>query len=73
VLHTIRGSWNSPKIATAISQVANGVDVLATPTWGVRTCNDYYGDTQYVGHLNDSTDAKQAIGQTIGAWFAARP
>jgi hypothetical protein len=71
--HPIRGIQNSPLIAQAIAQVANGVDVLATPQWGVRDCFDFYDDGQYVGHLNPLNDAKPRIGQLIGAWFAARP
>jgi hypothetical protein len=71
--HPIRGIQNSPLIAQAIAQVANGVDVLATLQWGVRDCNDFYDDGQYVGHLNPLNDAKPRIGQLIGTWFAARP
>ena len=50
--------------------MANGVDVLATPQWGVRTCADFYDDGQYVGHLSPYNDAKPAIGQMIGNWFS---
>ena len=71
--HPIRGIQNSPLIAQAIAPVANGVDVLATPQWGVRTCADFYDDGQYVGHLSPYNDAKPAIGQMIGNWFALRP
>ena len=71
--HPIRGIQNSPLIAQAIAQVANGADVLATPQWGVRDCNDFYDDGQYVGHLNPANDSKSRIGQLIGRWFAARP
>jgi hypothetical protein len=69
----IRGIQNSPLIAQAVAQVANGSDLLAAPQWGVRDCNDFYDDGQYVGHLNPSNDAKPRIGQLIGTWFAARP
>jgi hypothetical protein len=71
--HPIRGIQNSPLIAQAIAQVANGTDILATPQWGVRDCDDFYDDGQYVGHLSPFNDAKSRIGQMIGAWFAARP
>jgi hypothetical protein len=71
--HPIRGIQNSPLIAQAIAAVANGVDVLATPSWGVRDCFDFYDDGQYVGHLSPFNDAKPRIGQVIGTWFAARP
>jgi hypothetical protein len=69
----IRAIQNSPLIAQAIAQVTNGTDVLAAPQWGVRDCNDFYDDGQYVGHLNPANDAKPRIGQLIGTWFAARP
>jgi hypothetical protein len=71
--HPIRAIQNSPLIAQAIAQVANGVDVLAAPTWGVRDCGDFYDDGQYVGHLNPSNDAKARVGQAIGEFFASRP
>jgi hypothetical protein len=71
--HPIRAIQNSPLIAQAIAQVANGTDLLATLQWGVRDCNDFYDDGQYVGHLNPLNDAKPRIGQMIGQWFAARP
>jgi hypothetical protein len=71
--HPIRAIQNAPLIAQAIAQVANGVDILATPQWGVRDCYDFYDDGQYVGHLSPFNDAKPRIGQQIGAWFAARP
>ena len=73
VSHPIRGIQNSPLIAQAISSVANNVDVIQTPTWGVRDCTDFYDDGQYVGHLNPLNDAKPRIGTMIGTWFAARP
>jgi hypothetical protein len=71
--HPIRAIQNSPLIAQAIAQVATGTDLLATPQWGVRDCNDFYDDGQYVGHLSPFNDAKPRIGQMIGTWFAARP
>jgi hypothetical protein len=73
VSHPIRAIQNSPLIAQAIAPVANDADILAAPQWGVRDCNDFFDDGQYVGHLNPANDAKPRIGQLIGTWFAARP
>lgn len=60
----VRASWNHPFIDQAINQVVGGT-IVRGPSPTVRTCADYEDN---IGHL---TDAKFAIGQTIGAWYNA--
>ncbi|HYK98221.1 MAG TPA: hypothetical protein VEU77_07485, partial [Candidatus Acidoferrales bacterium] len=70
VLHEIRGTWNNPRIESAIRLAVNGNAVVG-PHFEVPDCSDFVDDGQYVGHL--TTAAKGPMGQTIGAFYAARP
>ena len=69
-MHAIRGTWNNPRIEDAIRQAVSG-NAVAGPHFEVRSCSDFADDGQYVGHL--ITAAKGPMGQTIGAFYAARP